>query len=204
MALPAKHPYTVTLEPGDLLTVAEFAALPPDAEGWRTELIEGRVIRMPPVKDARHDWITGNLYMALESYARPRGLGRCTLQQVGYALTPAQKKPGKATAPDVAFVRAEHMPIVRAAIVARTYVELAPDIAAEIVSPSQATERDMQDRAALWLEAGTRLVWNIWPDEEAIDIWAPDDEPQRLTIGDLLTGADVLPGFSLPVADLFA
>ncbi|HEY7351080.1 MAG TPA: Uma2 family endonuclease [Ktedonobacterales bacterium] len=192
-------------EPGDLLTVAEFAQLPEDQDGWRTELIRGVVHRMPPVKDPRHDWILFNLATALGAYLKTSQLGgRASLEQVGYALTAADAPGGTAVAPDLAFVAAERLPQVQEARQRKEYVRLAPDLVAEIVSPSQATDREMEERAQMWLEAGTRLVWNIWPDEQRVDVWMPDESLRTLGGHDALDGRDVVPGFTMVVADLFA
>ena len=204
MAIPAKkQPYIVTVQPGELLSIEEYAALPPEPEGWRSELIEGRVIRMPLIKDPRHDWILENLTAALVPYARARKLGRCTFEQLGYALTALDVAGGTLTAPDLAFVSTARLHLQREASQRKQYAQLAPDLAVEIVSPSQNTTAEMERRAQRWLEAGARLVWNIWPDAERVDVWPADGEMQALSAGASLDGGDVITGFSMPVADLF-
>lgn len=204
MTIYAKKPYTITREPGDLLTVAEFAQLPEDKDGWRTELIEGRIIRMPPVKDPRHDWILSNLHLALGAYVKEHALGRVTLEQAGYDLTALGAQGGTAVAPDLAFVQTARLSLVQEARQRKEYARLAPDLAVEIVSPSQATTAEMEERAHLWLAAGTRLVWNIWPDEERVDVWTPDEPMRSLRARASLDGLDVVPGFTMLLADLFA
>ena len=55
-----------------------------------------------------------------------------------------------------------------------------------------------------YLEAGTRLVWVIWPRWQEVNLWrVGDDTPTTLTVADELDGEDVVPGFTYPVADLF-
>ncbi len=78
----------------------------------------------------------------------------------------------------------------------------APDLVAEIASESQ-SKADMRERSERWLAAGTRLIWNVWPDAQTVDVWTPDEPMQTLKAGDMLDGHDVVPGFSMPVADLF-
>lgn len=81
-----------------------------------------------------------------------------------------------------------------------------PDLAAEVASPSQSV-REMAAKARVYLRAGTRLVWVIWPQSGHIDIWRADvltGPVQSLGLSDTLEGADVVPGFSYAVADLFA
>jgi Uma2 family endonuclease len=203
MATTQPKPYTITIEPGRLLTVEEFAALPSDPEGWRSELIEGRVIRMPPVLDPHHDQIIANLVAVLLPFVRAHKLGRVTLSQVGYNLTPPDQKNGPAIVPDLAFVSQGRADLVREARKRKHYMRLAPDLAVEVVSPSQATPAEMEERAQRWLKGGTRLVWNIWPDPERVDVWPADGEQQTLKAPARLDGGEVIPGFSMPVADLF-
>ena len=91
-------------------------------------------------------------------------------------------------------------------------IPFAPDLAAEVASPDQ-TALDMAAKAQRYLRGGTRLVWVLWPDRREVDVWQPDDLRPRyqdmrpsstLGLGAALDGEDVVPGFSLSVADAFA
>jgi Uma2 family endonuclease len=64
----------------------------------------------------------------------------------------------------------------------------------------------MAKKAQRYLAGSTRLVWIVWPKRRQIDAWRPGDtKPSRtLDVGDTLDGGDVLPGFTCPVAELFA
>jgi Uma2 family endonuclease len=65
----------------------------------------------------------------------------------------------------------------------------------------------MAAKARLYLSAGTRLVWVVWPHGSHIDVWRIEKRtgPTRtLTIADALEGENVIPGFSYPVAEIFA
>ncbi len=63
----------------------------------------------------------------------------------------------------------------------------------------------MAAKAQLYLAAGTRLVWVIWPRRQQVDVWHPNDKrPVLRGVGDMLDGEDVVPGFTYPVASLFA
>ena len=57
--VPRKQPQTVTIIPGERITAREYAELPAE-DGWKTELHQGVVVKMPLIKDMRHDWIVGN------------------------------------------------------------------------------------------------------------------------------------------------
>lgn len=196
-----KKAQTITIDPGDRLSAREYAQLP-DEPGWHTELFRGQVVRMPNIKDPRHDWIAGNLLFALESFIRPRKLGRCTMEQVGFNAALPGEEDDTSWAPDVTFSTNERVAVQQAAVQAGDYGP-APDIAAEVVSPSQ-SKPDMAERAQRWLGAGARLVWIIWPNSQTVDVWTPDEGMQTIAPHGALGGLDVLPGFTLALSDLFA
>lgn len=85
---------------------------------------------------------------------------------------------------------------------------LAPDLVVEVASPSQ-FRPEMASKVERYIRAGVRLVWIIWPRRQEADVWRPDaaGAPQllaTLTRADALDGLDVLPGFTYPLASLFA
>ncbi|HEY7020360.1 MAG TPA: Uma2 family endonuclease [Ktedonobacterales bacterium] len=103
----------------------------------------------------------------------------------------------------VAFVRTGRLEPLRSKE-ANAIPHLAPDLVAEVASPSQSRPA-MAAKARLFLAAGVQLVWMIWPDSEQVGVWRPgSDAPVvTLTAADHLDGLDVLPGFAHPVVDLF-
>ncbi len=78
-----------------------------------------------------------------------------------------------------------------------------PDLAVEIVSPNDRAD-DINDKVHEYLEAGARLVWVFWPRRRAVMVHEPDQPIHELGPDDFLDGGDVLPGFRVRVADLFA
>jgi Uma2 family endonuclease len=84
------------------LTVAELLTWPDN--GWRYELVEGRLVRMPPT-GFEHGDVAGNLFGALWTWVRPRQLGRVLAAETGFQLGP-----GTVLAPDVAYVSAARVP----------------------------------------------------------------------------------------------
>jgi Uma2 family endonuclease len=64
----------------------------------------------------------------------------------------------------------------------------------------------MAAKAQRYLAAGVRLVWLIWPKYQQVDVWRPgaNQAVQTLNLGESLDGLDVLPGFTYPLARLFA
>lgn len=184
------------------MTADELLALADDA--WQYELVDGRLVRITPT-GLEHLDITERLYDALRAFVVPRGLGRVTLPDTGFRLS-APSQPDVVVSPDVAYVSTARMQQLppRGAPARKRYLAVAPDIAAEVVSPDQ-HHPEMAKNAQLYLDKGVRLVWIVWPDQQRLDVWRPGtDMPiATLSVGETLDGLDVLPGFTLPVVDLF-
>lgn len=176
------------------MTVDDLLRLPDD--GWRYEVVEGVLVRVAGSSfDATT--IAGIILTALLTFARPRGLGAVTGADGVYRF------PGAETGllPDVGFVTAGKV----ARIDRRKPIPFAPDLAVEVVSPTQ-TREDMAAKAQRYLRGGTHLVWVVWPESHTVDIWHPGDTAPAATLDtdDLLDGEDIVPGFTHPIADLFA
>ena len=81
-----------------------------------------------------------------------------------------------------------------------------PDLAVEVASPTQKQE-GLDTKARGYFAGGTALVWVVWPARRQIDVWHPEDTLQPGAVlgdGDALSGEQVVQGFSLPVAAVFA
>lgn len=183
------------------MRAADLLSLP--ADNWQYEIVEGRLVRMPG-SGIKASWIATNLIIVLGAFVKSRKLGVVTGADGTYDLM----RPGDATetvlVPDAAFVQAGRLPAMNTPA-AEKYASLAPDLVAEVASPSQ-FHPEMDAKAQLYLGRGVRLVWVIWPSAQTVDLWrlsAPAAPLATLGVGDALDGLDVAPGFSMPVADLF-
>jgi Uma2 family endonuclease len=167
----------------------QFISLPENAERLY-ELINGEAVeKMPSNPDASE--IAQLVAFFIRLYLREHQLvGHVTNGQGGYMVD------GERYAPDVAYIAQEKR-------LARTgYNPMPPQLAVEVESPSTvATERRLRTKLYHYLAAGT-LVWVIYPETEEVEIHQVGVAPQVLTIADTLTG-DALPGFTLPVRDIF-
>ncbi len=101
--------------------------------------------------------------------------------------------------PDVSFVSWNQLPGHRVPRV--PIADLAPDLAVEVISPSN-TSREMERKLQDFLAAGVRLVWYVLPEPQEIHVYTAGRH-DVLTIGQELSGGDVLPGFVLPLWRLF-
>ena len=99
--------------------------------------------------------------------------------------------------PDVGFVSKEQMSEMEDA----SYISIAPDLAVEVVSPSD-SQRLLTVKIGNYLVAGT-TVRVVYPDEKAIDVYAPQQAVKRLEKNDVLDGAKILPGFKLSLKKIF-
>ena len=79
----------------------------------------------------------------------------------------------------------------------------APDLAVEVLSPSDTVAR-IEGKVEQWLEAGTALVWVVSPRLHIITVYRSLNDIVARTEGDSLDGSDVVPGFTIPVANVFA
>ena len=162
----------------------------------RVELIGGTLVEMTPTGE-RHSDVGAGFVARLWLHAVPSGLGRVYGADAGFVLF---ADPHLVRVPDAAFVRADRLPPDAER---DRFLRLAPDLVVEVVSPSDRPAA-VTAKAMLWLDAGTRLVWVVDPCARTVTAYGPDRSPLVLREGDVLDGGEVLPGFRLAVADLFA
>ncbi len=162
-----------------------------------------RISSLGSRKNGEHGAIAAHLNAIVWMHAHNHHLGAVLSSETGFLLS-QPGLPDTVLAPDVSFVRAAHVP-AQDSPDRSGYWRVAPDLVAEVVSPSQ-FRPEMADKARLWLASGARLVWIVWPRERQVDVWLPGhSEPAAtLDVSDQLDGRDVLPSFTYPLADLFA
>jgi Uma2 family endonuclease len=191
------------LLPGaDLMSAAELMALPQDR--WRYELVSGRRLRMPPT-ELRHELIAHDLLYVLKRFVTAAGLGSVSLPQTGFVLN-RPDQPDTVLVPALAFMRAERMTPTQAATSSIDYLlRLVPDLVVEVAASGQHRPA-LAEKTALWLGAGVRSVWVVWPARRQVDCWhlGPDGQEGRtLNADERLDDEDIVPGFSYLVAHLF-
>jgi len=168
------------------MTADELLQLPED--GWKYELVSGELRKMSP-PGYRHGRLALRLGHLLLNFVEARQLGDC-VTDAGFRLS---RTPDTVRAPDVAFVRAE-----RASSTAR-FFEGAPDIAFEVVSPNDSYS-DIKEKTADYLRAGAQAVVVIDPQTKSVEIHRPNGSTN---VADVITIPDVLPGWQLPLSELF-
>lgn len=188
-------PLDTTLTLTDGLSAEAFYGLPEEDDGYREELVAGQVIR-EPMPGFVHGATEVRISRRVAEHAERHGLGE-VVTEAGFVL---QRNPDTVRGPDVAFVSAARLDAWRDR---GPYVEGAPDLAVEVRSPSN-TRREMQKKVEEYLAAGGREVWVVDPDARRITVHRPGEPPHELGPDDTLDGGDLLPGLTVPVAELFA
>lgn len=169
-----------------LLTPDEFMQLKIE----RAELVDGKVIEiMPPVFD--HDEFAFIIAGILRPWVKKNGLGRVG---GGSFVTEADR----VRAPDVSFISSQDL----AGENTGKYIKKAPTLAVEIISQND-IYGDVDDKADEYLRAGSKAVWIVNPRHRTVSVHTPDDASVVYQMGDTIPGGEVLPGFELPVADIF-
>jgi Uma2 family endonuclease len=102
--------------------------------------------------------------------------------------------------PDVSFFSWMHFP--NRELPPEPIPRLVPDLAVEVLSASN-TVQEMHRKLQEYFAAGTQLVWYVNPEMQRITVYTAPEQWLELGIEDVLDGGDVLPGFQLPIRDLF-
>ncbi len=114
---------------------------------WRYELVQGRLVRMPPT-GYEHGTVALNLLRAIDRFVEANGLGSVSPPETGF-LVSHPGEPHTVLAPDLAFVAAARTP-VRGSPDWKGFPRLAPDLVVEIASPGQGRP-ELAAKARLWL-----------------------------------------------------
>ena len=180
-----------------LLTAEDLLRLPASE---RYELVKGVLVAMTPPPGSEHGSLANQLAYLITYHVRQNSLGRVFAAETGFRLARA---PDTVRAADVAFVSKSRLP----AKLPKGYLDLAPDLVAEIVSPSDDPD-EIQAKVKDWLDAGARIVLVVYSGSRQIAARCgrPLREVTILTEGDTLSVPDArsVPGFACPVSDIFA
>lgn len=167
----------------------------PDSEGL-FEIVNGERREIP-----RMGFFAGTLASLLAYHLNTHGLQQklgLAVVEVLFRILPQQPS----RRPDVAFVRYERWPVTAFPTSDPAELEAIPNLAVEVVSPSNAAE-EIEDKLKDYFDAGVELVWVIYPRHRRIYVYSTPTEIRLLGEADELDGGKVLPGFKLGIATLF-
>ena len=182
----------------ELMTAEILDQMP--ATDAHVELVAGEIIIMSPA-GPEHGEIALNTGSFVREFLRKHKLGKAYAAETGFIIS---RNPDTVRAPDVAFVTAERARRqTRGYPLGQGFFDGAPDLAVEVVSPGD-TDEAVQTKILEYLQAGTSVVWIIRPRTHTVTVYRSLSDIRVLTEQDTLTSDDLLPGFSVPVSELFA
>ena len=177
-----------------LTTADDLLALPRGE--FRYELVKGELKKMSPAGQ-KHGRIIVRLTEPLARHIRVNQLGQVYAAETGFML---RSNPDTVLAADIAFISKERLELAGET---EGYWDGAPDLAVEVNSPSD-TVREVEKKVMEWLEHGTRLVWVVSSKLHTVTVYRSLTDIITLTEKDTLEGGDVIPGFHIPISEIFA
>lgn len=175
------------------LITAEALFQMPDVK--RCELIQGEIINMSQA-GSEHGMIVGRITRVLANHVEDASLGIIFGAETGFII---QREPDTVRAPDVAFVRADSIPVTG---IPKEFWPGAPDLVVEVLSPDDSI-RYVDEKVEMWLAAGTKLAWVVNPKWRTVTVYRSASDIETITEQDTLSGENVVPGFACPVAEMF-
>lgn len=172
------------------LTVKDLENLQAHYPDYQLELVDGKIIVMSP-SGYESDEVAFRVGANLWNWVKPRQLGRVTGSSAGFNLINTR-------APDVSFIRAERLPRSP-----RGYATIPPDLMVEVKSPTDKIDQ-LRDKIDEFLAQGTVVGILVNPDDRSVEIRQRDQTPVVLRDGNVLTVPDLLPGWEVPVTELWS
>ena len=176
------------------MTAEELLAMPRD--GKRCELVEGELRVMSPAGN-EHGAITVRLTWRLAKYIEQNHLGTVFAAETGFIVG---RSPDTVRAPNIAFVSQTRLDATGDV---EGYWPGAPDLAVEVTSPSDSFS-EVEAKAPCWLAAGATLVWVVDPQQKNVTMYRSRDEIRVLDHDSELDAPELLPGWKVPLADVFS
>lgn len=197
------------------MTYDDLMATPEDE--YLYELVRGEILRMPPPK-GRHGRFEARLVAAIDRHlysqavalgwdesqgsdARDLLVGSVDSGEAGIRFS-LPDDPDQVRGLDVSYLSPEQV-ARHNAHGSDEYIPEVPALAAEVISASE-TATYINEKVQDYLTGGARLVWLLFPKTRTVQVFRPDEPMVSRAVGDLLDGADVLPRFSVAVANLFS
>lgn len=145
-------------------------------------------------------WLHGDAIGALHSelghFIRRNRLGKIFGAETGFLLA---RNPDTVRAPDIAFIANANIP---AALPESGYWPGAPDLAVEVISTNDRAG-EIDEKIKVWLEAGVQLLWVVDPELQTVTAYRSLTDVLAYPRNATLEAGELLPGFSLEVAEIF-
>ena len=175
-------------------TANDLLRMPDD--GFRYELVRGELRKMSPAGH-KHGHIAGNITASVGPHVVATKLGRVYVADTGFLIS---TDPDTVRVPDVAFVCQKRLDGV---VDVEGYWPGAPDLVVEVISPGD-SYTEVEEKVLEWLEPGALMVVVVDPRKRAIKVYRSFTDIILLNEPDTLDGEDVVPGWTMPVQEVFA
>ncbi|MCP9859768.1 MULTISPECIES: Uma2 family endonuclease [unclassified Cyanobium] len=188
--------------PADLrLTPDQFALVCAENRESVLELTAGgRVLLMTPTGSETGSR-SGELFFQLKLFAQHQGRWKAFDSSTGFLLPD-----GSVLSPDASLVRLDRWQALSPEQ-RRGFAPLCPDLVVELASPSDEGPRGLtalRRKMDAYQANGARLAWLLLPDEQAVEVWSANAEPQRLEPSLVLEASAEFPGLQLQLAEIWA
>ena len=183
--MPAESAYVPSMSSPTPMTAEQL--LDVNIPGKRVELVRGLLLVREPA-GLRQGRLVATLSRRLSDHVEANDAGQVYVGDTGFTLA---RDPDTVRAPDIAFIRRERIPHPEPP----GYPDLAPDLAIEVLSPSN-RPGEVLAKIADWLSAGTSLVWVLDPERRQARVYRQDGTEALVSGNEALSGEDVLPGFA--------
>ncbi len=161
------------------------------------EIIDGQKVELPPMS-AYACRIASRLGTEVNSFSKISQLGEAVVEVLFRLPLPVERN----RRPDMAFVSYQRWPKSQPQPFAENAWNVVPNLAAEVVSPNEKAD-DLMGKIAEYFQAGVEAVWVVYPGQQVVHVFQSWTAMQILTRADVLEGGGVLPGFRLPLTELF-
>jgi len=168
------------------------------AEDDLYEIIDGKRIGTPPMA-IYSVFLAFQLAWHLATFAYAKHLGRAVTEGLFHLPAPVNRD----RRPDLAFVSYDRWAKNRSIPRTDNAWNVVPNLTTEVVSPTDSVV-ELEKKIVEYFHSGVELVWVVHPDQSKIHVYQSPTQIQVLTMTDALEGGTVLPGFRLPLAELFA
>ncbi|MFL6201067.1 MAG: Uma2 family endonuclease [Thermoanaerobaculia bacterium] len=158
------------------------------------ELVNGRVVPMAPAGHI-HGAAESRLDVKLALYAEKMGSGRVMVGEVGIYT---RRNPDTVRGADIVFMSNERY----ARCGPSAFLDVAPELVVEILSPEDRPGQ-VKEKIQEYLAVGVDRVWFVDPRRRSVLVYRFSNQVETLGIGDILCDEEILPGFSLPLSELF-
>jgi Uma2 family endonuclease len=160
-----------------------------------SELIRGFIVHRQPAVYL-HAQVEGKIAAAFDDFVRHHELGHVVTGDVGVYT---RYNPDTVRAMDIAFISNQRLAQVKS----KSYLDVAPELVVEVLSPDDAWS-DLMEKLDEYFTCGVKVVWVADLRTRQVYVYQSVTNVERFTEKDTLTGSDVLPGFSVSIAELFA